>query len=186
MILKWSSFILFDLFLSIAIYVIYFKDFLLLDKGTKQLKWLNFTPGYQDSIPRLFMMKYGYFPLPKEQNFTAVTWVSIQPDRPVILKGTPNNTRYWSFVFYPCLSKRHTAALPSIDSFKIQLEPDGSYIVTLSPEKVDKNWLNIGSTSGGFISMRNYTPAKKTTITLPSVYWGDTLMVPPKEYKNVE
>ncbi len=156
------------------------------DKGTKQPKWLNFTPGYPDSIPKLFLMKYGYFPLPKEQNFTAVTWVSIKPNRPVILKGTPNNTRYWSFVFYPCLSKRHTAALPSIDSFKIQLEPDGSYIVTLSPEKVDKNWLNIGSASGGFISMRNYTPAKRTKITLPAVYWGDTLMVPPKEYENVE
>jgi hypothetical protein len=186
MIFKWCGFILLDFFIAAAIFIIYFQQLLFLDKGTEHPTWLNTNPGYPDTIPKLFMMKYAYFALPKDQSFAAMTWVPIKPERPIILKGKPNNARYWSFAFYPSLSKKYTAALPSIDSFKIQPEPDGSYIVTFSPKKAEKNWVNTGSASSGYILMRNYVPVAKTKITLPSVYWGNQLMVPTKEYEHGE
>jgi hypothetical protein len=122
--------------------------------------------------------------LPKAQNFSAIAGVSLQPGRPVVLKGKPNHARYWSFVFYPANVAKHTNSLPSLDSSRIELDPDGSYVVTLSPTKVDKNWIDTGDAVGGMLLMRNYVPTPGSVITLPAIYYGDQLMRPLKEYDH--
>jgi hypothetical protein len=50
--------------------------------------------------------------------------------RTTLLKGRPNQARFWSFVYYPRECKKHSRALPSIDAFHVELEADGSYVVT--------------------------------------------------------
>ena len=185
--LKVTGFLVVDFLIALLLLQAYFgwyRGLLFVDKGSEHPAWLNVTPGCPDTIPDLFLTHYSPWVLPKEQNFSSIVGVSIHPGRPVVLKGTPNQARYWSFVFYPANAAKHTNSLPSLDSSRIELNPDGSYVITLSPTKVDKNWIDTGDASGGLLFMRNYVPARDSAITLPAIYYGDKLMRPAKEYDH--
>jgi hypothetical protein len=186
--LKWIAILFLDLFVAVLILLAYFggyRGLLLVDRGSEHPQWLNVTPGYPDTIPELFQTQYSPWPLPPEQDLAAIAGITLQPGRPVVLKGKPNPTRYWNIVFYPAGVDKHTRSLPSIDSSRVALEPDGTYVITLSTTPAGKNWIDTGGASGGFIFMRNYVPESGATVTLPAIYYGDRLMQPAKEYDHV-
>jgi hypothetical protein len=165
--LKMAGFLVADFLIALLLLQAYFgwyRGLLFVDRGSEHPDWLNITPGYADTIPDLFLTHYSPWVLPREQNFSSIAGVSIQPGRPIVLKGKPNQVRYWSFVFYPANAAKHTNTLPSLDSSRIELDPDGSYVVTLSPTKVSKNWIDTGDA--------------------PAIYYGDQLMRPAKEYDH--
>jgi hypothetical protein len=181
---KWCLFLLADFSLALTILFAYYeypRHLVCLDCGTDQPVWLDVTPGNSTRIPLFFEMRYSPLPLPREQNVSAIAGVVLRPDQPVILKGTPNSARFWSFVFYPRESKIHSRSLPSIDAFHVELEPDGSYVVTLSPRPATKNWVNTGDSTGGIIFMRTYLPLPGSPTRLPAIYFGDRLVTPEEE-----
>ncbi len=183
--LKFAGFLILDVVVAVLILMAYFgwyRGVLLVDRGSDHPQWLNVTPGYPDTIPELFQTQYSPWPLPPDQNFAAIAGITLPPGRSVVLKGKPNPTRYWNIVFYPPGADRHTNSLPSVDSSHVELEPDGTYVITLSAEPAAKNWIDTGGAPGGFIFMRNYVPVPGETVTLPAIYYGDRLMQPAKEY----
>jgi hypothetical protein len=185
---KWAGFLFLDLVIAVVILFAYFGWYgglLFVDQGSEHPQWLNVTPGYPDTIPELFQTQYSPWPLPPDQNLAAIAGITLQPGRPVVLKGKPNPTRYWNIVFYPAGVDEHTNSLPSIDSSHVELEPDGSYVITLSPSRAAKNWIDTGGASGGCIFMRNYVPESGATVTLPAIYYGDRLMQSSREYDHV-
>jgi hypothetical protein len=134
---KWCLFLLVDSFIALTILFAHYefpRHLGCLDYGTDQPVWLDVTPGSPNAIPLFFEMIYSPLPLPRDQNVAAIAGVVLRPDQPVILKGRPNAARFWSFVFYPRESKKHSKTLPSIDAYHVELERDGSYVVTFSPE----------------------------------------------------
>lgn len=177
--------IVLDLVLAGAILWIYFhwpRRLVSLDQS-KRPYWLSVTPGHPDCIPKLFIMKYGPWPQPKELNFGAFTPVRLAPDKPVILRGRPNKARYWGFVFYPADAKVHGSNLPGIFSPQMHINEDGTYEVVFSERKMGSNWVNTGKARAGIISMRNYLPARKRRIQMPAIYYGNELVLPPREYE---
>jgi hypothetical protein len=183
-----AGFLVLDVLIAVLILFAYFgwyRGLLLVDRGSEHPRWLNVTPGYPDTIPELFQTQYSPWPLPADQNLAAIAGIMLEPGRPVVLKGKPNSTRYWNIVFYPAGVDKHTKSLPSIDSSRVQLEPDGSYVITLSATPAGKNRIDTGSASAGFIFMRNYVPTPGEVVTLPAIYYGDRLMQPAKEYDHV-
>lgn len=184
---KWLAFLALDLALAVAILVgllSWPRQLIRLRAGTDRPDWLNVTPGCADTVPLLTHIHYSPWPLPPEQNFSAITWASLAEGRPVILKGKPNRTRYWSFTFYPLNGERHSVELPMITSEQVTLEDDGSYVITfaLGPLERTKNCVSTGGMPGGIIFMRNYVPLPNSTIHLPAIYWGERLMVPAQEH----
>jgi hypothetical protein len=185
--LKWTGYLFLDLVIAILILCAYFggyRGLLFVDRGSEHPRWLNVTPDCPDTIPELFQTQYSPWPLPRDQNLSAIAGIDLQPGRPVVLKGKPNPTRYWNIVFYPA-GVEHTSSLPCIDCSRVELEPDGTYVITLSATPAGKNWIDTGGASGGFIFMRNYVPAPGQTVTLPAIYYGDRLMQPAKEVDDV-
>lgn len=192
--IKWVSLLLADLTLAVAILftsLMWPRQLVLLDRGTHRPDWLNVTPGCSDSVPLLSELRYSPWPLPRDQNYGAVTWVSLA--EPVTLKGKPNQVRYWSFTFYPLNGANHNGALPMIDSERVTRARDGSYVITFAaagsrspgdrPGNVGgTNCVDTGDASGGLLFMRNYVPVMGSTIHLPEVWWGDRLMVPAREH----
>jgi hypothetical protein len=191
---KWCLFLLGDFLIAFMIIFVHYecpRHLFYLEEGTDQPVWLDVTPGSAKRIPLFFEMKYSPLPLPREQNISAIAGVVIRPDEPVILKGRPNQARYWSFVFYPRENQIHSRALPSIDSYHAQLEPDGSYIVTFSGQQVGPasrpshpNWVNTGNSAGGIIFMRTYLPVPGNCTRLPAIYFGDRLVRPEEEWDD--
>ncbi len=184
---KWCLFLLADFFIAFMILFAHYecpRRLVYLEQGTDQPMWLDVTPGSANRIPLFFEMKYSPLPLPRDQNVSAIAGVVIEPDQPVILKARPNQARYWSFVFYPRENQIHSRALPSIDSFHAQLEPDGSYVVTFSPRPAPKNWVNTGTSTGGLIFMRTYLPVPGSCTRLPAIYFGDRLVTPEEEWND--
>jgi hypothetical protein len=172
---------------AIALLATYFEwsqGLIRLNRGANRPVWRSVTPGAPNRIPLLFAMLYGPCPLPRAQYLNAFISVSIRPDRPVILRGRPNNERYWSFAFYGAGMQRTIDGLAAIDSSAVELERDGSYVVSFSPDRSGKNWVPTGGCTSGFIAMRNYVPATGTQISLPAVYWGDQLVCYAQEYAN--
>jgi hypothetical protein len=185
--LKWTAFLVLDVVIAVLVLLAYFgwyRGLLLVDRGCEHPRWLNVTPGYPDTIPELFQTQYSPWPLPPDQNLAAIAGITLEPGRPVILRGKPNSTRYWNIVFYPADADKHTSSLPSIDSLRVILEPDGSYVITLSAAPEGKNCIDTGGATGGYIFMRNYVPASGATVELPAIYYGDQLMAPVKEYEH--
>lgn len=187
--IKWVGLLLVDLVLAVAILfasLMWPRQLVLLDRGTSRPDWLNVTPDCSDSVPLLSEMRYSPWPLPRDQNYAAVTWVSLV--EPVTLKGKPNQVRYWSFTFYPLNGAAHSGTLPMIDSERVTRARDGSYVITFgggdSPDLSARgtNWVNTGDAIGGLVFMRNYVPVMGSTIRLPEVYWGERLMVPAREH----
>jgi hypothetical protein len=182
---KCCLFLLADCFIALTILFAYYeypRHLLCLDYGTEQPVWLDVTPGSSTTIPLFFEMRYSPLPLPREQNVSAIAGVVLRPGEPVILKGRPNAARFWSFVFYPRECKKHSCDLPSIDAYHVELEPDGSYVVTFSPQKSTKNWVDTGDSTGGIIFMRTYLPLPGSPTRLPAIYFGDRLMTPEEEW----
>ena len=142
-------------------------------------RWYNPIPGYPDSIPEALVVKKGPWPLPAGQNAGAAIDVRIDPEHGVTLKGMPNPCRYWSFTFYG--SKDHSGGLPSISSREVELEADGSFVITFSPRPAAKNWVDTGAATRGGIGMRVYVPLSGHRIRMPAVYFGDELAVPARE-----
>jgi len=182
---KWSFFLLADFLIALIILFVHHqcpRRLVSLDCGADRPVWLDVTPGGLNTIPLFFEMRYSPLPLPREQNVSAIAGVVLRPDQPVILKGRPNQARFWSFVYYPRECKKHSRALPSIDTFHVELEADGSYVVTFSPRPATKNWINTGNSTGGIVFMRTYVPAPGTTTRLPAIYFGDRLVTPEEEW----
>jgi hypothetical protein len=182
--LKWVGFVLLDFAAAFLILVVYFDNFprlLTVRNGTDRPVWLNVTPGCRDTIPTFFLMRRSPWPLPRDQDVAAVTFVSVQPGGPVVVRGRPNPCRYWGFVFYPSQGDTPEADLPVVDSSRVALEPDGSYVITFSQERAEGNWVDVGSATGGLLFMRNYVPARGARIAFPDVYWGDRLMTAGRE-----
>src|SRR5260370_25873901 len=181
---KWCLFLLADFSLALTIMFAYYeypRHLVCLDCGTDQPVWLDVTPGNSTRIPLFFEMRYSPLPLPREQNVSAIAGVVLRPDQPVILKGTPNSARFWSFVYYPRECKKHSRALPSIDAFHVELEADGSYVVTFSPRPATKNWINTGNSTGGIVFMRTYVPAPGATTPVSPIYFVDRPATPQDE-----
>jgi hypothetical protein len=193
---KWCLFLVADAivaFLILFAHYEYPRHLVCLDCGTEQPRWLDVTPGGSQTIPLFFEMRYSPLPLPREQNVSAIAGVVLRPGEPVILKGRPNPARFWSFVFYPREAKTHSRSLPGIDAFHVELEPDGSYLLTFSSaplcpggrgqgEGAAKNWVNTGDSGGGIIFMRTYLPEPGCPTRLPAIYFGDRLMTPEEEW----
>lgn len=146
--------------------------------------WYNPIPGSPDSLPELLIIMKGPWPLPRGQNAGAAIRVRIPEDVPVIVRGRPNDCRYWSFTFYE--KGQHSAATPSIGSPEIELEDDGSYEVVFSSRRAGTNWVDTGSATAGAIAMRNYLPRTGTPIRLPAVYFGDRLVVASEELSDAQ
>jgi hypothetical protein len=185
---QWAGFLLLDLLLAGLVLLLlahWPRQVLFLSRGSEHPEWLNVTPGYPDRVPLISLLRYSPWPLPSEHNFSAILSLSIKGDEPVLLKGRPNQVRYWSFVFYPAGAAKHDRDLPALDSSTVQLEQDGSYIVTLSPTPQGKNWLSTRGASGGILFMRNYLPETSARLMLPAVYRGERLVVAAKEYDHV-
>lgn len=184
--IKWLFFLALDLVLAVALLVgllSWPRQVVRLRAGTNRPEWLNVTPGYDDTVPLLTHIHYSPWPLPADQNFSAIVYVSLAEDRPAILKGRPNRARYWSFTFYPLNGERHSAELPMITSEQVKLENDGVYVITFALHPMDgmKNCVSTNGVPGGIIFMRNYVPLTDSIIHLPEVYWGDRLMAPARE-----
>ena len=181
---NWALMIVLDLVLAGAIFWAYIHWPRRLVNLTRSKKpyWLSVTPGHPDCIPRLFLMKYGPWPQPKSLNFCSFTPVRLASDKPVILRGRPNRARYWGFVFYPVNARAHGSSLPAIYSPDIRFNEDGTYEVVFSASKTGSNWVNTGKAVAGFISMRNYFPARQSRIQMPAIYYGDELVLPMREY----
>src|SRR5262249_35533939 len=101
------------------------RQILFLSRGSERPEWLNVTPGYPDRVPLISLLRYSPWPLPPEHNFSAILSLSIPGDEPVLLKGRPNQVRYWSFVFYPAGAAKHDRDLPALDSSTLQLKQNG-------------------------------------------------------------
>jgi hypothetical protein len=187
--LKWAAFLVADFLAALLLLIVYFDNaprLIFIRRGTNSPVWLNVTPGCRDTIPVFFLMRRSPWPLPGDQDVAAVTWASVQPGRPVILRGRPNATRYWNLVFYPAHDGTPPRDLATIDSSRVTLEPDGSYVITLSHEPGGGNWVDSGTTTGGLLFLRNYVPARGVRIGFPDVYWGDRLMTPAREVDGVD
>jgi hypothetical protein len=186
---RWAGFLALDVLIAVVLFFGYFggyRGLVFVNQGSEHPRWLNVTPGYPDTIPELFQTQYSPWPLPHDQNLAAIAGITLQPGRPVVLKGKPNPTRYWNVVFYPAGADKHNSYLPTLDSSHVVLEPDGTYVITLGAESSEKNWIDTGNASGGLLFMRNYVPTPGETITFPAIYYGDRLMEPAKEYEDVQ
>ena len=155
-----------------------------LSRSLEHPAWYNPIPGAANSLPELLIIMKGPWPLPPGQNAGAAIRVRIPVDVPVIVRGRPNDCRYWSFTFYEQGS--HSAATPSIGSPEIELEEDGSYEVVFSSRPAGTNWVSTGSATAGAIAMRNYLPRLGTPVRLPAVYAGDRLVVASEELSDVQ
>jgi hypothetical protein len=185
---KWSGYFILDLLLAGLVLLVlshWPRQVLFLSHGTDRPAWLNVTPGYPDRVPLISLLRYSPWPLPAEHNFSAIVSISTGAEEPILLKGKPNRVRYWSFVFYQAGVPKHDRNVPVIDASAVQLEPDGSYVVTLAATPQGKNWLTTRGAAGGILFMRNYLPETSDRLTLPAVYRGDRLLVPAKEYDHV-
>lgn len=155
-----------------------------LSRSVASPAWYNPIPGSPGSLPELLIIMKGPWPLPPGQNAGAAIRVRIRDDEPVIVRGRPNDCRYWSFTFYEKGS--HSAATPSIGSPEIELEDDGSYEVVFSSRPSGMNWVDTGSATAGAIAMRNYVPAPGASVHLPAVYYGDRLVVASEELSDAQ
>ena len=181
---NWTLMIVLDLMLAGVVFWVYLHWPRRLINLTRSKKpdWLAVIPGHPNVIPRLFIMKYGPWPQPKQINFSAFTPVRLEADKPVILRGRPNQVRYWGFVFYPDKAQVHGGSLPAIYSPQIAFSEDGTYEVIFSGKPAGVNWVNTGKSTAGMLSMRNYYPQHQTRIQMPAIYYGDKMVLPPREY----
>jgi hypothetical protein len=171
-----------DGLVALVLLLVYFQGrygLVLLNQGVGRPIWHNVTPGQADTIPELFLTRYSPWPLPARENYGAVAGIALKPGQPIILRGTANQVRFWSFIFYPGDAKNHTSEMPGIDSVQVQLEPDGTYEIGFGPEPVGRNWVNTGTATAGMLFMRNYVPASLSApLHFPAIYQGNVLLTP--------
>lgn len=82
--------------------------------------------------------------------------------------GRDPDTRWWSITAY---LDDHYIPNPinrySYSKTTVEREPDGSWVITLAPEKQGRNWLPSGERGGTLnVSLRNYNPGR-TLIETP-------------------
>ncbi len=76
--------------------------------------------------------------------------------------GKDPDTRWWSVTAY---NNDHFIPNPlnrySYSKTTVEREPDGSWVILLSPQKQEKNWLPSGDKEGSLnVSLRNYNPSR--------------------------
>jgi hypothetical protein len=117
----------------------------------------NALNHYADPGAKILQPKYGGSMYPTKDNTYQGFWVSLKPGEAIHLHGRLPKALYASYVFYDRWYQ--TPDYRKINSFRtmdeLVLNPDGTYDIYISPEKVDHpNWINTGGLYEGSYSSR--------------------------------